>query len=57
VGGNGVWEINPSGTVIRYESLQYFDVIPGALASISVGSAAGVWGLDSSAKAYAFSTP
>jgi hypothetical protein len=57
-GGNGVWGLNSSGEIFRLEpSTSSFVKIPGVLVSISVGSGGGVWGINSSKHAYAFSTP
>ena len=56
-GGNGLWAIGSSQQIFRLEPTDLFVQIPGALVSISVGSGGGVWGIDSSGKAYAFSTP
>jgi hypothetical protein len=52
VGGNGVWGLNAAHQVFRYEaSTRKFIQIAGAsLSSISVGTGAGVWGIDSATK-------
>ena len=57
-GGNGVWGLNSSGFIYRLEpSTSTFVQIPGTLARISVGSGAGVWGINGAKEAYRFSTP
>ena len=57
-GGNGVWGLDPSGFIYRLEpSSSLFVQIPGVLTSLSVGSGAGVWGINSAHQAFAFSTP
>jgi hypothetical protein len=57
-GGNGVWGISYAQVFRLEPSKLSFLHIPGAtLFSISVGSGGGVWGLDSSGKAYGFTTP
>jgi hypothetical protein len=57
-GGDGVWGIGSSQQIFRLQPFtSNFVQIPGALVSISVGSGGGVWGLDSSGKAYGFTTP
>jgi hypothetical protein len=57
-GGDGVWGIGSSQQIFRLQPFtSNFTQIPGALVSISVGSGGGVWGLDSSGKAYGFTTP
>jgi len=57
-GGNGVWAIGSNQNIYRLdEGGARFIQLPGALVSISVGSGGGVWGLDSSGKAYGFTTP
>lgn len=54
-GGDGVWAFKDTGEVYRLQhGTKSFARVPGVLSSISVGSGAGVWGLDSSGKAYAF---
>lgn len=60
-GGNGVWGINHTHSghrIFRFQpsTLTFVQMADQAL-SLSVGSGGGVWGLDSSGKAYAFSTP
>ena len=61
-GGNGVWAIGPTPTFIyRFEVISGISNNlrgnPPALASISVGTGGGVWGLDSSGKVYGLVTP
>ncbi|MBI3476059.1 MAG: hypothetical protein HY010_10020 [Acidobacteria bacterium] len=57
-GGDGVWGLGSSQQIFRLQPFAIgFTQIPGALVSISVGSGGGVWGIDSTGKAYAFSTP
>jgi virginiamycin B lyase len=56
-GGNGVWGLN-SGQIYRLDpSTSSFVQVSGVLASISVGSGAGVWGINSSKQVFGFSTP
>lgn len=56
-GGDGVWALSGSN-IFRFEpSTVKLAQISGSLASISVGSGGGVWGLGSSGEVYAFSTP
>lgn len=57
-GGNGVWALTPSGFIYRLEpSSSLFVQIPGVLTSLSVGSGAGVWGINSVHQVFAFSAP
>ena len=62
-GGDGVWGLTSSGPqdgIFRLDSLDslsFLDQVPGALASISVGSGGGVWGMDATGQVFAFSTP
>ena len=57
-GGNGIWGIDIYQQIFRLEATTARrSLFPGALVSISVGSGGGVWGLDSSGKAYGFTTP
>ena len=57
-GGNGVWGLNASGSIFRLDSSSLtFVQIPGTLARLSVGSGAGVWGINGGKEAYAFTTP
>lgn len=57
-GGNGVWGLTSSGQIFRLEpSSSTFVQVPGTLARISVGSGAGVWGINGGKEAYQFSTP
>jgi hypothetical protein len=57
-GGNGVWGLNSSGSIFRLEpSTSSFVQIPGTLARLSVGSGAGVWGINGGKEPYVFSTP
>jgi hypothetical protein len=57
-GGNGIWGIDIYQQIFRLEaSTARRSLFPGTLVSISVGSGGGVWGLDSSGKAYGFTTP
>jgi virginiamycin B lyase len=57
VGGNGVWALNFSGSIYRFdESSQEFVQVNGVLATIAVGSGAGVWGLDAD-HVFVFRTP
>jgi hypothetical protein len=57
-GGNGLWGIGLSKALYRLDPSVYaFIQIPGALASISVGSGGGVWGINQSGKPYVFTTP
>lgn len=56
-GGNGVFAISGIN-VYRWEpSTLGFVQVPGSLASLSVGSGGGVWGLDGAGKVYAFTVP
>ena len=57
-GGNGVFVLDGSDAY-RYEpsTLHFVQVFGASLASLSVGSGGGVWGLDGSGKVYAFTTP
>jgi hypothetical protein len=57
-GGNGIWGIDNHQHIFRLRPStgpSYFLDTP--LVSISVGSGGGVWGLNSSGQAFAFSTP
>jgi virginiamycin B lyase len=57
-GGEGVWGLNSAQAIFRLEpSTSTFVQVPGSLVSLSVGSGGGVWGINSSGHAYAFSTP
>jgi hypothetical protein len=57
-GGNGVWGLNAAGSIFRLDSSPVtFVQIPGTLARLSVGSGAGVWGINGGKEAYGFSTP
>jgi hypothetical protein len=60
VGGDGIWILGSSGNnnIARWDaSALGFVNVPGSLVSISVGSGGGVWGIDSSHRVLAFSTP
>jgi hypothetical protein len=55
--GNGVWALDGQN-IYRWEpSAMKFGQVFGQLASISVGSGGGVWGINSSHQVFAFSTP
>ena len=58
-GGNGVWGIDPSQQVFRFDPMVELPVqIQGAaLVSISVGSGGGVWGLNGAGQPFGFTTP
>jgi hypothetical protein len=57
-GGNGLWAIDSSQQIFRFEpSKRQFVQIPGVFVSVSVGSGGGVWAIDGFGQAYAFSTP
>jgi hypothetical protein len=55
-GGNGVWALYGSSVLRLEPSTREFVQIPVSLTSISAGNA-GVWGINSSHKVLAFSTP
>jgi hypothetical protein len=56
-GGDGVWALS-GNTIYRFKSnVLTFEHVPGSLASLSVGSGGGVWGINSSHQVYAFTTP
>jgi hypothetical protein len=58
-GGDGVFGIDSNGSprLLRYAGLTFAQITGVGLASISVGSGGGVWGIDSAGLVYAFSTP
>jgi hypothetical protein len=55
-GGNGVWALSGKSISRLDPSTLNFVHVPGSLVSISVGNG-GVWGINSSHQAFAFSTP
>jgi hypothetical protein len=55
-GGNGVWAIDATGEIFRFEDY-YFLQVPGTVTQIAVGYGAGVWGVDASHHVYAFVRP
>jgi len=57
-GGDGVWAISVDDGINRFDSSpEIFVEVTGSLRSISVGSGAGVWGINSSNQVFTFVRP
>ena len=57
-GGDGVWLINTSGNIFRFDSgSEAFVQVAGFLTNISVGSGAGVFGVNGAGAVYTFVRP
>jgi hypothetical protein len=57
-GGDGVWLINTSGNIFRFDSgSESFVQVGGALISIAVGSGAGVFGVNGAGNVFTFVRP